>query len=393
MNYDFSNMKGKTGELYRNMWGKTDFGPDDIITNKNWTGNKSKDSFFIKTPETTKVFEQIIPALAQDLCNAFELKNREHFVEKLSQACGGSGQEVMKIATMHSSSLCALLFFYNVSDNNKLIIKLCNGKTYEFNQSLFEFQNVVIEGGLPSNIDVVLVGRESVDGNTDDATPVVLFLESKFSEYYTHRSSYIDISNAYLNNVYGKEIYELLEGTGKYTIAKQSGNNFRLNVAKLKQEDNGATPKAKKKHKNTPKTEYIHGVKQMISHYIGVCNLINEADIYDKATAVGVCKEREKVLEMIKNNATVLLGSIVFDDLFKGSVNQFYTDYEEKYKVLTNILQNVTKGKFKQLTVLKEPLTYTQVFNQDSKGGFMLDKKVEDYYLGKAKATTSVTPA
>jgi len=391
MKYDFSNMKGKAGTLYRNMWGKTDFEPDDFITNKNWTGNESKDSFFIKTPETTKAFDQIIPALAKDLANAFELGNKERFTEKLRQACGGSGQEAMKIATMHSSSLCSLLFFYNLSgesddlsDGNRLVLELGkDNKRYSFYKSLFEFQNVVIGSGSPSNMDVVLLGQEICKDNGVDFKPVVLFLESKFSEYYIGVAKHLDISKAYLKNEYGEKVYnELLSvkvdnDESGYKYSKKEGKDpekqFRLSV---RQE------------------EYLDGIKQMISHYIGVCNLIDKEIVKKHA-----CEEEyRKVSDLINNGATVLLGSIVFDDLFRGAENQFYTNYKLNYKMLAGILNNVSKlgvkgePKVKQLTVLEEPLTYTKLVEEMEECNFQLDKKVKDYYFSKNKATNSDVP-
>ena len=78
MNYDFSNMKGKAGTLYRNMWGKTDFDPDDLITNKNWTGEETNSSFYLNTPKTAKLFKDIIPVLAEEVAEKFGIGIKDH---------------------------------------------------------------------------------------------------------------------------------------------------------------------------------------------------------------------------------------------------------------------------------------------------------------------------
>lgn len=387
----FDKMKEEHKVLYSNMWGGTEFCSDDFITNKNWTGSKSKDSFFVKTPETTKVFEKIIPSLAKDLANAFELQNKNRFTEKLRQACGGSGKEAMKIATMHSSSLCSLLFFYNLSDEcdkNKLVLELGNGedsKRYSFYESLFEFQNVVIPRGAPSNMDVVLLGCEMCDDEINISKPVVLFLESKFSEYYLGVAKHLDVSKAYLKNGYGEKVYNKLlsvkvgddESVCKYSKkeGKDSEKQFRLSV---RQE------------------EYLDGIKQMISHYIGVRNLIDEASRYKEDAYDSSCAMRKKVLTNINKHAKVFLGTIIFDDLFRDGANKFYEDYKENYKVIAKILNVVSSEDDKEkgienLTVLEEPLTYTKLLEEMKKQNFQLDKKVEDYYFRKAKTTDSGT--
>ena len=94
-------------------------------------------------------------------------------------AVGGSGNEGDKITTLHSSSLCALLHFYNVERHPlTLEFKTKNNKKVEikrrviFNKSVFEFKSPVI--GNPSNMDVVLIGKDENTGKN-----IVFFLESK----------------------------------------------------------------------------------------------------------------------------------------------------------------------------------------------------------------------
>ena len=212
MMYSFENMKPAKKMLYEKLWGDKKFRSKDFITPKNWTGKESEDSFYIKSSITSFMMSNITSAIATDLANAFDIKDeskRALFTQKTEQACSGSGEEALKITTMHSSSLCSLLCFYGISDKNKLEIKLEDDKTYVFTESFFEFQNEVIKGRSPSNMDVVLVGYEKENINQK----VVLFLESKFTEYHS-LSSGMSIANSYLANTYGKVIYNKLEKRG-----------------------------------------------------------------------------------------------------------------------------------------------------------------------------------
>ena len=115
------------------------------------------------------------------------------------QAVSGSGNELLKIDSMKSSSLLAFLFFQNV--NKELKIKI---KDEYYSIVKFEFKNKVFNG--PSNIDVVLENEKSI-----------LFVECKFTEYLT--PSTVDIRKPYqgnklfkqLINSDGKEIVSLIE--------------------------------------------------------------------------------------------------------------------------------------------------------------------------------------
>lgn len=382
MNCDFSNMKSKARKLYAKMWGGTEFCSGDFITNKNWTGEETNSSFYINTPLVVELFKGIIPKLAEEIAMKFDIGleqegDKNLFKEKFKQACSGSGQEALKITTMHSSSLCALLFFYNVYEGNELVLRLGNGaskKAYVFNKSFFEFQNVVIKGRQPSNMDVVLVGYEK----EDETKQVVLFLESKFSEYYTESKVKMDIADSYLENQYGKVIYNKLQKIGyKIDDSIAPENKFRLLA---------------------PVATYMDGIKQMISHYIGVRNLLSGEVVKKRA-----CEEHKDVVKVTENDATILLGSIIFDDLFEKveDKKKYYGAYESAHIELAKILNKVSKDDKSvagtdRLTVLEVPLTYSGIFDKEKIGesekGFQLDKKVKDYYFGKNKETPPVTP-
>ena len=380
MTYSFEKMKSGKKKLYKNLWIDENLRSEDFITPKNWTGKESEDSFYIKSPIASSLMSQIISAIATDLANAFDIKDdskRALFMEKTEQACSGSGEEALKITTMHSSSLCSLLCFYGVIDENKdekkLKIKLEDGKTYVFTESFFEFQNEVIKGRSPSNMDVVLAGYEK----ENIEQKVVLFLESKFTEYHSLSSS-MSIVNSYLANAYGEVIYNKLEQKGIYNIItgnKQDEKEFKFCVPQNHKEETGK--------KATKETVYLEGIKQMISHYIGVRNLLDGNIVSSRN-----CSVHNKIVDYIKEKETkVLLGTIIFEDYYQES--KYFNKYKDKYKELAKVLNEVSRTSdeeknlesTEQLIVLEKPLTYAGVFLSEEGKQFKMDEKVKKYYF------------
>jgi hypothetical protein len=127
---------------------------------------------------------------------------------------------------------------------------------------------------------------------------------------------------------------------------------------------------------------YMEGIKQMISHYIGVRNLLD-----GKAVSKRNCGEHENVVDAVGEGAKVFLGSIIFVDLFSSVKDKeiYYENYAEKHKELAKVLNEATRdlGVDNKLMVLEEPLTYTEVFNKGNGSNFTVDEKVKNYYFGK----------
>ena len=152
--------------------------------------------------------KDVLTLLSDNLASFFSIEDKDLFDKKFRMACSGNGGEGMKISTLHSSALCALLFFYNVCNNNPLVIKEL--PEYEFVDSVFEFKNKVI--GYPSNIDIVLLGYKK--SNSDEK--IILFLESKFSEYITgttNKGSKYEIGKSYFKkykSIYNESFLEKL---------------------------------------------------------------------------------------------------------------------------------------------------------------------------------------
>ncbi|MBR1696869.1 MAG: hypothetical protein IJ712_01400 [Anaerovibrio sp.] len=241
-------------------------------------------------------------------------------------AVGGSGNEGDKITTLHSSSLCALLHFYNVTKDNPLTLTV-NGREIEFIDSIFEFKSPVIDPRYPSNMDVVLIGKDENTGEN-----IVFFLESKFAEYYLYANKKTeDISEKYCDNEYTKMLYEeeQLSNLGLYTTPSKKDHYFYLALKEPKEKF------------------YIDGIKQMISHYCGVRNVLKpkpytEKDAFRKENVQEVVQS-----EIENNNTVVILGEIVFDSkigdlkLSPDSDKTCLEIYREKYQELAKIIAGI----------------------------------------------------
>ena len=204
------------------------------------------------------------------------------FCSKFVEAISGDGQEANKIMTLHSSSLASLLVFYSVSKDNPIYVTV-NGKEEKFIQSQFEVKNEVSFGsGNYSNIDVVLLGENCI-----------LYLESKFSEYLG--SGPVEVRKV----DYYDEIYERLSGT-----LKEAGVHLVQKESKRFLERIDGKP------------FYNEGLKQMISHYLGVTT------------------ELKKSKDKFKGK-TVVLGEILFKFGNRVPVApRKYDSYKEAYAKL-----------------------------------------------------------
>lgn len=196
-----------------------------------------------KTSQSLKCTDEDFALL---LFNAFNLGNGsdlETFRKGYRMAVTGDGNEESNILTIHASSLLALLCFFSVSPEHPLTI----GKD-TYTEVMFEVKNVVIkaDGRKPSNIDVLLVSK-SEDGNVRK----LLFLESKFTEYLTHRR--MELASKY---------------QGFYTILKEGIPDLKFNIGNYKKRHQDG-------NKSTvfglwEKGKYLDGIKQAFSHLLGI---------------------------------------------------------------------------------------------------------------------------
>ena len=294
---------------------------DVQLENGPWFDRISKKSLRIKSVDK-----------GQDLAGIFGL-NPNVFADKYLQATSGLGQEARRIRTLHSSSLLGLLCFYGVSEERPLRLNL-EGRQTTFTSSQVEVKNPVgtDETGREheSNMDVVLCGKDAQTGKK-----VILFLESKFSEYLTW-GKYSGISNYVYQKTYGQ-----LEENG---VLERMGLRYEECPDKPGYSDLDSV-KGKTMH-------YAGGIKQMVSHFLGVKN-----------AAAG--KQYE--------DYDIYLGEILFKfpDSIEDAQRKF-NDYDGLYKTLAKGLNLLSEDKFK---VLCQCLTYQDVFKD-----YDLEESVRSFY-------------
>lgn len=356
MRVDFDKMDGKAKNLYSALWGDFDFNSinTEIENTRNLKDSKPSRNSYCFSGEMDKHGE-----LLMDIFGITD-KEKEVFKEKFAMAVSGSGQELLKIGTLHSSSLCALLHFYNVTEVNPLTLSLGTDKkqrTAEFTKSVFEFKSPVIIN--PSNMDVVLIGKDIESGED-----IVLFLESKFAEYYTSASTKCEgISQKYLDNKYGSDLY-------KDNVLTRLGLKRNINDTKNFELVSMSEP------------FYIGGIKQMISHYIGIRNVLNKNYFSEKdPDNNSKQKEVEDVIE--KGNggegAIVILGEIVFDrfigDLELKPGLKCGAIYSQKYEILADEIGKLIKNE-KRFEILKKEMGYSLFVSNPHK----MEDRIRQFY-------------
>ena len=284
------------------------------------------------------------------------------FDEKFQEACSGSGQEERRIATLHSSSLCALLFFYNVTKEHPLKIEIAGIGEVDFFDAIFEYQNSVIEDANPSNMDVTLLGK---CGNKQ----VILFLESKFSEYITGVQKRLNINGAYLKEEISKSLYE------KWLWDKAddlSGKEFTVSI-----QDSLA---------------YLGGLKQMISHYVGVRKFERGIlklkqgqsagkDLYDVQNNVAKQTVQEKLRNYaLEGDTIIVLGSIAFDVYGNDEKHKELQEYGIFYKNLMEQISDVAVQSGSSIYVLENFYTYQQLFKNKKE---WLTEQIYGFYFDR----------
>lgn len=262
-------------------------------------------------------------AISKELYKLFKPEvnfDYQEWKEKFHIAVSGSGNEIKKITTLHSSSLLAFLFFVGISENNPII-----HDNVKYNQVFFEVKNKVFHSASsqdkPSNIDVLLV---SENGKT------LLFFESKFTEYLDHGK--VVLAEKYLN--FYKKFFKLNKNTG-----------LQLKDSELHLE-------------HGRNSQYIAGIKQMFSHIIG---LTTEPD-------ASIPKELQNI---IKNAENILIKEIIFK--WEDTESQNYIElYEKAFKDFnSNVLEEclpdeeIYKEKIKRIKVGSNVLTYQELYNEN----------------------------
>lgn len=327
-------------------------------------GNNYLD-FPVKQNSTYCEFQVQNDSIEETFINVFEINNQKEFKIKYEQAISGDGKEDNKITNMRSSSLCSLLFFYNVTPRNTLTLQL-DGEKCIFEYSIFEFKNKVISR--PSNMDIVLFGKK------ENGDKCILFLESKFGEYYfdvTRENGVFDVPYSYYKR-YGKLYTKIVEKL-----------DFKSDFSEKEKNDG-------KFFEILPSTNehYIAGIKQMVSHYIGIQkfangNYVNTENSRTKTISdfLRVPYLENQLLDKLKENAEIYLAEIVFDkgikDLKISEKVDYYSDYKELHSKLAKILKEDNKKP--EIHIVKDLLKYSDC----NKWNHEIEKGILDYYFGE----------
>ncbi|MEE1086554.1 MAG: hypothetical protein U0L05_05250 [Schaedlerella sp.] len=339
----------KLESIYKTMnWYEADYVKMTTLTSQS---NKDSRTFCLAPKEST------LDALKRVFCI-----DTNDFDEKYKQACSGSGQEERRIATLHSSSLCALLFFYNLSEENPLTIYVDGLGDVSFIDAIFEYQNCVIENANPSNMDVTLLGK-------CNGKKVILFLESKFSEYITGTQKKLNINQAYLSEEISKNIYEKWQWD---INLMENEKEFSISISDM--------------------DAYLGGLKQMISHYVGVrkfergiCKLKNgmssDKDLYSVANNPKKQAEQERLRNYaLGEEVVIVLGSILFDIYEDDGQHQELQKYEELYvKLMRQLSEDVARCK-SDIVVLENFYTYQDLFKDKKQ---RTTREIYKFYFGE----------
>lgn len=262
----------------------------------------------ILTPETT----------LNALCSIFNIQNKESFEESFKEVISGDGKELINMLTLHSSSLCALLHFFNVNEHPITIT--IDGDNYKFDEVHFEIKNTVFTR--PSNMDVVLIAHNN---------PAILFLESKFSEYL--KNSDESVSVRYLRE---RDFIDTLDW-------------IERNVSK-------------KDH------VYIGGLKQFLAHYIGISHFVNDIEYSYHANE----PSKRRVHDFYNtNNPKIFLQEIIFNLDDKKC---------DAYKChLSKMIDNIHKYRDEPKITVLNPITYQEFFEHANVNS-VLCKNVKEFY-------------
>lgn len=250
----------------------------------------------------------------------------------INEATSGDGHEYARITRLHSSALLPFLMFCQVPNKESLTIDI-QGKQERFSKVHFEVKNWIQPNDThPSNIDVVLENEN-----------VILFLESKFTEYFK-RMRHVGIPNRFRGRV-------------KKMLKQKGLTGLTMEKDELVSSD----------------YHYLEGVKQIVAHYMGI----------EFAATKGEGKfNHGGVQQFLINGRDVYLGEILFDfrafihgDIRKGSTRaKCFEDYAGLYQEVTTALSE-TSEMASPPRCLPEVLTYQGLFTE-----YPLDENVAQFY-------------
>ncbi len=281
------------------------------------------------------------------------------------QVTNGQGSEEKKIGTIYSSSLQSLLVFSSVSQKKPLFLKL-GEETYKIVNVLFEYNNEVIKR--PSSVDVVLISKDKD----------IFFVESKLFEpvYGSFDGKTIKKANP---EVIGISYFKRNEKNGY--CKKLCLDSEHLDAMKIKhpedfeKKDRLITKKYSVGILEGNTYVYPEGIKQTLSHLIGITNFRNEI----------IPSNCSSELRDYPVNSIHFL-TIVNDlpNFFeKKNVDERVKDFKEHLKcVYKNLEETIKVGEEK--IVIHDPISYQDLYAMNSgKDSYFDDKDniVKFYHL------------
>ena len=292
---------------------------------------------------------------AREFANLFSIpeNDRDLFYEAFKVAMEGQGDELSDVNSLISSALLSLLTFYPLFGNtDKSKYLTINGEQYY--RCFFEVRNRVINR--PSSVDVALI---SVDEKK------ILFLESKLSEY---------ADGVEARHEYGKGYKSLYEECGLFSIALSK--HFRLGERKDKLILKSLDDKEK---------IYIEGIKQSISHLIG---LVRGPQFYKQGYYP---KDYYEEYEDFYEKADVIeYATILFDPAAFNVNTEEFKAYSELYsktiiehgKEIVDCIKSWDNGESeykKRIEILDRILTYQGLLS-DENNRRLIAESVLKYY-------------
>lgn len=267
-----------------------------------------------------EIRDEIIEEQFKHICKAFQLDDTDKHISDLFHAAAcGSGNEWMEINQLNSSSLLSFLCFHRVSSERHITI---NGEEYD--RVMFEVKSPLEKSSAPSNMDVVLLNDNTV-----------LFLESKFSEYLTSK-------NVKVSTYYNKYYDDVFDGNFEF-----KGFRFKKQDQTWKADGDGA---------------YMEGIKQMISHYLGLR--------YSSKDRCKWCGGKFK-------DKKIKLAEIVYRFESEQKPVKEFNNYNYTSAQLFSRLKKDSMNN--GIDVFESILTYQDVFSEPM-NAFLLPDRVKEFY-------------
>lgn len=302
--------------------------------------------------------------LARKYAKLFGINPDKNWIEAFRIVTEGQGGEISKINSLISSSLLSLLVFHKLFNNanSNISIKIPDDavRNYRFNRCFYEIRNKVITS--PSCVDVVLYSEND---------NILLFLESKFTEYFS---------------VHKKKDY----GQGYISLYKDYLQNALSGYIEIEDELNGEKRLLLKSSDKKP--IYIEGIKQTISHLIGLVRGPYEGGggYYPEPYYT----EYNKIFK--DPEVKLYYGTILYDPTRIMPKCDQYVSFNSLYQnIIAGHASEILKGicdwndkinkdansesKSKSITILKSPITYQSLF-ENGINDSLLTNEVKDFY-------------